>query len=116
MGGTADEGTTDERTTDERTTDEGTTDEGATDAATANDDAATNCAISINVKHYHQDGEDYTGSLRPTTTGSLIRQTGDVIFTQAGQNEQEMEQVELRPTSKGNVKDNIRQSGVFVGI
>jgi len=61
--------------------------------------------------------EDYTGSLRPTTTGSLIRQTGDVIFTQAGQNEQqEMEQVELRPTSKGNVKDNIRQSGVFVGI
>merc|ERR1719471_798388 len=60
--------------------------------------------------------EDYTGSLRPTTTGSLIRQTGDVIFTQAGQNEQQMEQVELRPTSKGNVKDNIRQSGVFVGI
>jgi len=64
----------------------------------------------------NQQFEDYTGSLRPTTTGSLIRQTGDVIFTQAGQNEQEMEQVELRPTSKGNVKDNIRQSGVFVGI
>merc|ERR1719210_1205469 len=64
----------------------------------------------------NQQFEDYTGSLRPTTTGSLIRQTGDVIFTQAGQNEQEIEQVELRPTSKGNVKDNIRQSGVFVGI
>lgn len=59
--------------------------------------------------------EDYTGSLRPTTTGELIRQTGDVIFTQAGDHP-EMEQVELRPTSKGNVKDNIRQSGVFVGI
>merc|ERR1712226_1150743 len=60
--------------------------------------------------------EDYTGSLRPTTTGELIRQTGDVIFTQAGEHHPEMEQVELRPTSKGNVKDNIRQSGVFVGI
>jgi len=60
--------------------------------------------------------EDYTGSLRPTTTGELIRQTGDVIFTQAGDHHPEMEQVELRPTSKGNVKDNIRQSGVFVGI
>merc|ERR1712108_12891 len=48
----------------------------------------------------------------------MIRQTGDVIFTQAGADEQQvgMEQVELRPTSKGNVKDNIRQSGVFVGI
>merc|ERR1711992_410776 len=64
----------------------------------------------------NQQLEDYTGSLRPTTTGSLIRQTGDVIFTQAGQSEHELEQVELRPTSKGNVKDNIRQSGVFVGI
>merc|ERR1719370_1732972 len=27
-----------------------------------------------------------------------------------------MEQVELRSAPKGNVKDNIRQSGVFVGI
>merc|ERR1712029_167136 len=65
-----------------------------------------------------QQFEDYTGSLRPTTTGSMIRQTGDVIFTQAGAEEQQVgiEQVELRPTSKGNVKDNIRQSGVFVGI
>merc|ERR1719495_1722481 len=62
--------------------------------------------------------EDYTGSLRPTTTGSMIRQTGDVIFTQAGGSEEQqgLEQVELRPVSKGNVKDNIRQSGVFVGI
>merc|ERR1719471_1645874 len=64
----------------------------------------------------NQQTEDYTGSLRPTTTGELIRQTGDVIFTQAGDHHPEMEQVELRPTSKGNVKDNIRQSGVFVGI
>merc|ERR1719471_2191930 len=64
----------------------------------------------------NQQFEDYTGSLRPTTTGELIRQTGDVIFTQAGDHHPEMEQVELRPTSKGNVKDNIRQSGVFVGI
>merc|ERR1712029_801336 len=63
-----------------------------------------------------QQFEDYTGSLRPTTTGELIRQTGDVIFTQAGDHHPELEQVELRPTSKGNVKDNIRQSGVFVGI
>jgi len=65
-----------------------------------------------------QQFEDYTGSLRPTTTGSMIRQTGDVIFTQAGgsEDQQGLEQVELRPVSKGNVKDNIRQSGVFVGI
>jgi len=65
-----------------------------------------------------QQFEDYTGSLRPTTTGSIIRQTGDVIFTQAGGVEEQagLEQVELRPVSKGNVKDNIRQSGVFVGI
>ena len=48
----------------------------------------------------------------------MIRQTGDVIFTQAGGSEEQqgLEQVELRPVSKGNVKDNIRQSGVFVGI
>merc|ERR1719184_362760 len=48
----------------------------------------------------------------------MIRQTGDVIFTQAGgsEDQQGLEQVELRPVSKGNVKDNIRQSGVFVGI
>ena len=64
---------------------------------------------------------DYVGSLRPTTTGSIIRTEGDVVYTQAPSGddfdgtEPYFSEVELRKTSTGGKKD-VRQSGVFVGI
>jgi hypothetical protein len=64
-----------------------------------------------------QQADDYTGSLRPTTTGELIRTQGDVQYTQASMEQSQMEQVQLRKTSGSkDVKDTIRQSGIFVGI
>jgi len=65
--------------------------------------------------------EDYVGSLRPTTTGAIIRTEGDVLYTQAPSFDDQYDQeshfseVNLRKTSTTGKKD-IRQSGVFVGI
>jgi hypothetical protein len=66
------------------------------------------------------DPSDYVGSLRPTTTGALIRSEGDVVYTLAPSGDeydgsQYFSEVELRKTSTGGKKD-VRQSGVFVGI
>merc|ERR1719450_695103 len=61
--------------------------------------------------------EDYTSSLKPTSEGELIRTHGDMQFTQSSVQQQQMEQVQLRSTGGAkDIKDNIRQSGVFVGI
>jgi len=64
------------------------------------------------------DYPDYVGSLRPTTTGSIIRTEGDVVYTQAPLGEESepyYSEVELRKVSTGGKKD-VRQSGVFAGI
>merc|ERR1712126_710458 len=61
--------------------------------------------------------EDYTSSLKPTSEGELIRTHGDMQYTQSSVQQQQMEQVQLRSTGGAkDIKDNIRQSGVFVGI
>merc|ERR1719288_631167 len=61
--------------------------------------------------------EDYTSSLKPTSEGELIRTQGDLQYTQSSVQQQQMEQVQLRSTGGAkDIKDNIRQSGVFVGI
>merc|ERR1719414_1785975 len=61
--------------------------------------------------------EDYTSSLKPTSEGELIRTHGDMQYTQSSVQSQQMEQVQLRSTGGAkDIKDNIRQSGVFVGI
>merc|ERR1712018_714685 len=61
--------------------------------------------------------EDYTSSLRPTSEGELIRTQGDLQYTQSSVQQAHMEQVQLRSTGGAkDIKDNIRQSGVFVGI
>merc|ERR1712018_728914 len=62
-------------------------------------------------------GEDYTSSLKPTSEGELIRTQGDLQYTQSSLQQAQMEQVQLRSTGGAkDIKDNIRQSGVFVGI
>merc|ERR1712018_786497 len=62
-------------------------------------------------------GDDYTSSLRPTSEGELIRTQGDLQYTQSSVQQAHMEQVQLRSTGGAkDIKDNIRQSGVFVGI
>merc|ERR1712038_614820 len=64
-----------------------------------------------------QQVEDYTSSLKPTSEGELIRTQGDLHFSQSSVQSQQMEQVQLRSTGGAkDIKDNIRQSGVFVGI
>merc|ERR1719361_801486 len=64
-----------------------------------------------------QQVEDYTSSLKPTSEGELIRTQGDLHFSQSSVQQQQMEQVQLRSTGGAkDIKDNIRQSGVFVGI
>merc|ERR1719346_159481 len=64
-----------------------------------------------------QQVEDYTTSLKPTSEGELIRTQGDLQYTQSSVQQQQMEQVQLRSTGGAkDIKDNIRQSGVFVGI
>merc|ERR1711997_643801 len=64
-----------------------------------------------------QQVEDYTSSLKPTSEGELIRTHGDLQYTQSSVQQQQMEQVQLRSTGGAkDIKDNIRQSGVFVGI
>merc|ERR1712223_1903305 len=64
-----------------------------------------------------QQEEDYTSSLKPTSEGELIRTQGDLHFSQSSVQSQQMEQVQLRSTGGAkDIKDNIRQSGVFVGI
>merc|ERR1719412_1744081 len=64
-----------------------------------------------------QHGDDYTSSLRPTSEGELIRTQGDLQYTQSSVQQAHMEQVQLRSTGGAkDIKDNIRQSGVFVGI
>merc|ERR1719188_2429960 len=64
-----------------------------------------------------QQVEDYTSSLKPTSEGELIRTQGDLHFSQSSVSQQQMEQVQLRSTGGAkDIKDNIRQSGVFVGI
>merc|ERR1712152_136405 len=61
--------------------------------------------------------EDYTSSLKPTSEGELIRTQGDLQYTQSSAQQQQMEQVQLRSIGGAkDIKDNIRQSGVFVGI
>merc|ERR1719288_377629 len=61
--------------------------------------------------------EDYTSSLKPTSEGELIRTQGDMHFSQSSVSQQQMEQVQLRSTGGAkDIKDNIRQSGVFVGV
>merc|ERR1711944_73400 len=61
--------------------------------------------------------EDYTSSLKPTSEGEIIRTHGDLQYTQSSVQQQQMEQVQLRSTGGAkDIKDNIRQSGVFVGI
>merc|ERR1719394_2387611 len=64
-----------------------------------------------------QQVEDYTSSLKPTSEGELIRTQGDLQYTQSSVQQQQMEQVQLRSTGGAkDIKDNIRQSGVFVGV
>merc|ERR1711963_171415 len=64
-----------------------------------------------------QQMKDYTSSLKPTSEGELIRTQGDLHFSQSSVQSQQMEQVQLRSTGGAkDIKDNIRQSGVFVGI
>merc|ERR1712165_226714 len=64
-----------------------------------------------------QQVEDYTTSLKPTSEGELIRTQGDLQYTQSSVQQQQMEQVQLRSTGGAkDIKDNIRQSGVFVGV
>merc|ERR1719367_1172154 len=64
-----------------------------------------------------QQVEDYTSSLKPTSEGELIRTQGDLHFSQSSVQSQQMEQVQLRSTGGAkDIKDNIRQLGVFVGI
>merc|ERR1719225_1050472 len=64
-----------------------------------------------------QQVEDYTSSLKPTSEGELIRTQGDLQYTQSSVQQQPMEQVQLRSTGGAkDIKDNIRQSGVFVGV
>merc|ERR1719336_3276445 len=64
-----------------------------------------------------QQVEDYTSSLKPTSVGELIRTQGDLQYTQSSVQQQQMEQVQLRSTGGAkDIKDNIRQSGVFVGV
>merc|ERR1712126_690720 len=47
----------------------------------------------------------------------LIRTQGDLQYTQSSVQQQQMEQVQLRSTGGAkDIKDNIRQSGVFVGV
>merc|ERR1719361_903181 len=61
--------------------------------------------------------EDYTSSLRPTSEGEIIRTQGDLQYTQSSVQQAQMEQVQLRSTGGAkDIKDNIRQSSVFVGI
>merc|ERR1711997_398211 len=61
--------------------------------------------------------EDYTSSLKPTSEGELIRTQGDLQYTQTNMQQSGMEQVQLRKTSgTKDIKDTVRQSGVFVGI
>ena len=64
-----------------------------------------------------QQVEDYTSSLKPTSEGELIRTQGDLQYSQSSVQQGQMEQVQLRSTGGAkDIKDNIRQSGVFVGI
>merc|ERR1712038_1318006 len=64
-----------------------------------------------------QHGDDYTSSLRPTSEGEIIRTQGDLQYTQSSVQQAQMEQVQLRSTGGAkDIKDNIRQSGIFVGI
>ena len=64
-----------------------------------------------------QQVEDYTSSLKPTSEGELIRTHGDLQYTQSSVQQHGMEQVKLRSTGGAkDIKDNIRQSGVFVGV
>merc|ERR1712088_911511 len=64
-----------------------------------------------------QQVEGYTSSLKPTSEGELIRTQGDLQYSQTNMQQSGMEQVQLRKTSGTNdIKDTVRQSGVFVGI
>merc|ERR1719266_1793116 len=64
-----------------------------------------------------QQVEDYTSSLKPTSEGELIRTQGDLQYSQTNIQQSGMEQVQLRKTSGSkDIKDTVRQSGVFVGI
>merc|ERR1712110_1187477 len=64
-----------------------------------------------------QQVEDYTSSLKPTSEGELIRTQGDLQYSQTNMQQSGMEQVQLRKTSgTKDIKDTVRQSGVFVGI
>jgi hypothetical protein len=64
-----------------------------------------------------QQGEGYTSSLKPTSEGELIRTQGDLQYSQTNMQQSGMEQVQLRKTSgTKDIKDTVRQSGVFVGI
>ena len=66
-----------------------------------------------------QQVEDYVGSLRPTTTGEMIRQPGDdsqaVYSLASSQNAYRDEEVYSQAQLKSVSKDP-RQTGVFVGI
>merc|ERR1719402_2153500 len=57
-----------------------------------------------------QQVEDYTSSLQPTTTGDIIRQGGDVVYSKARSESQEPGKSPLRHTPAGQ---NIRDSGIF---
>jgi len=64
-----------------------------------------------------QQVEGYTSSLKPTSEGELIRTQGDLQYSQTNMQQSGMEQVQLRKTSgTKDIKDTVRQSGVFVGI
>merc|ERR1712088_1159957 len=64
-----------------------------------------------------QQVEGYTSSLKPTSEGELIRTQGDIQYSQTNMQQSGMEQVQLRKTSgTKDIKDTVRQSGVFVGI
>jgi hypothetical protein len=60
-----------------------------------------------------QQVEDYTSSFQPTTTGDIIRQGGDVVYSKARSESQEPGKSPLRHTPAGQ---NIRDSGIFGGI
>jgi len=61
--------------------------------------------------------EDYTSSLKPTSEGEIIRTQGDLQYSQSSMQQGQMEQVQLRSTGGAkDIKDTIRQSGIFVGI
>merc|ERR1712088_937574 len=64
-----------------------------------------------------QQVEGYTSSLKPTSEGELIRTQGDLQYSQTNMQQSGMEQGQLRKTSgTKDIKDTVRQSGVFVGI